>query len=392
MKTTSLYLLLLLTALMLSCKDNEPALYSFRGKVQKGPFIKGTIVTLNELNENLGQTGKTFTTNIYSDAGEFELNNVELDLGLVQLTANGYYFSENYGQITTSPITLQALVDLKNQEHVNINVLTHLEKERIEYLVSQGYTFQEASDKANYELMWFFGIMGKTDVRFENLDISQNNEYNAILLAVSIVAERKTIDVNGITFVASHTADLLSKLSFDFEKDGQIGDLDAISTLNYNAYHRGNTSKIRANIENHYMNLGDSVFIPNFEKYLSIFEQNFKNKRYVDFFYPDTASNTTNILNPARTGYRDRTYILAAAVPANSTLVVEFTGYNFRVDSLINGWELESNNSNGFVVRSTVTDEVMVMQLTLIDSGEGSIDYYENNLQTPKYRKQIRWE
>ena len=31
--------------------------FSFSGKVQKGPFVTGATITVNELNENLGQTG-----------------------------------------------------------------------------------------------------------------------------------------------------------------------------------------------------------------------------------------------------------------------------------------------------------------------------------------------
>jgi len=64
--------------MIISCENNDsPEVYNFTGKVQKGPFVTGTTITLNELNEKLGQTGRTFTSIITSDDGSFELNNIE---------------------------------------------------------------------------------------------------------------------------------------------------------------------------------------------------------------------------------------------------------------------------------------------------------------------------
>ena len=102
--------------------ENGVTNYSFSGKAQKGPFITGTTINLNELNTDLGQTGKSFTTSISTDDGSFHLNNIELSSDLVLITANGFYFSEIYGKLSSAPISLQVLADLTDKETININL------------------------------------------------------------------------------------------------------------------------------------------------------------------------------------------------------------------------------------------------------------------------------
>ena len=90
-----LLFIFLLVGSLISCEsDNESIKYSFSGKAQKGPFINGTTVTLNELNSDLVQTGRSFTSTIISDDGSFELSNIELNSSLALLTANGFFFCE----------------------------------------------------------------------------------------------------------------------------------------------------------------------------------------------------------------------------------------------------------------------------------------------------------
>lgn len=381
-----IYLIVLLSIILLSCEKDQTTLYSFSGKAQKGPFIKGTIVTVNELNQNLGQTGRSYTTSISSDIGDFELTNIESDLGLVLLTANGYFFSEKYGELSKSQITLQAISDLKENESININVLTQIIKERIVYLVSQNYGFHEARKQAKSELLTFFGVVEKEDINFDNRDISLNNDYNAFLLACSIIMENSQMSSQ-----TSAMADLISNLSFDFKEDGQINNPDLINTLYDNIYHRGYAYKIKNNIEERYSSLGDTITVPDFNKYCWIMERTIKNHLYVDFNYPDSSANYANILNPTDTIFRAKSYTVAASIPMNSTLWIKFIGSNVKIDS-INGWEIQDSNSDGFALKSKLTDELMSMKLTLSGSDKGTIEYYENNTQTPKLKKQIIWK
>ncbi|MEJ2105432.1 MAG: hypothetical protein P8X47_12800 [Ignavibacteriaceae bacterium] len=79
--------LLLSFVFMISChNENEQNPFETQpvqkkkisGFVQKGPFISGSSISINELKSDLSQTGKTFNTQILDNKGSFEINNIEL--------------------------------------------------------------------------------------------------------------------------------------------------------------------------------------------------------------------------------------------------------------------------------------------------------------------------
>ncbi|MEI7982620.1 MAG: hypothetical protein WCI71_13295 [Bacteroidota bacterium] len=278
MKAKSILFLICLVGLLNSCgkekkePDNNPKQFSFTGKVQKGPFITGTNITLNELNSNLGQTGKAFTTTITADDGSFSLNNIELNTSLCLLTANGFYFNELYGVLSPATLSLQAISDLSTNGKVNINVLTHMIKGRLETLVAGGKTFQQAKEQAQAELLNFLGVTETFNTDFDKLDISQNNEYNAVLLAFSVILQRYTNFLNEYPMLTAELTQLLANLSNDFTPDGSITNQKLIDTLIYNISCH-NLLDIRRNIEEHYANLGHLDTIPDFEKYIAVFQE-----------------------------------------------------------------------------------------------------------------------
>jgi len=170
--------------------ENPGGTFSFSGKVQKGPFVTGTTVTVNELNESLGQTGKSFTTSIASDDGSFSLNNIEMESDLALLSGNGFYFNEVIGQLSSAQITLQALADLSEGETININVLTHITKARIETLVGNGLNFFDAKRQAEGEFQDFLGVTEHFNQGFEQMSIVSESDFNAMLLAFSIILQK----------------------------------------------------------------------------------------------------------------------------------------------------------------------------------------------------------
>ena len=84
------------------------------GYVQKGPFVNGTTIQMYELNSSLDQTGNVFNTQITNNKGSFEINDVNLSSQYVQFSANGYYFNEILGEVSISPLTLNALADISD--------------------------------------------------------------------------------------------------------------------------------------------------------------------------------------------------------------------------------------------------------------------------------------
>ena len=71
---------------------NEALDGMINGVSQKGPFLEGSSVTMQELDENsFAQTGKSFKGKVINDRGDFSIENVALDHPYALLEVNGYY-------------------------------------------------------------------------------------------------------------------------------------------------------------------------------------------------------------------------------------------------------------------------------------------------------------
>lgn len=166
-KTFTLLLIAGFVCLLTSCEKQEEMTVTpiFKEKIsgyaQKGPFISGTSITIAELNNRMGQTGKMFDTQITNNEGCFELNNVELSSPYVELKATGFYFNEVSGKTSNAQITLNAIADLQDAATLNVNILSHLEKPRITYLMSLGNDFASAKTQAQKEVLPFSASLKK---------------------------------------------------------------------------------------------------------------------------------------------------------------------------------------------------------------------------------------
>jgi hypothetical protein len=69
------------------------------GVTQKGPFVTGSAVTVQELDGiTLKQTGKSFKGSIKSDKGDFAIKDIDLKSQYAILEASGYYRDEITGK------------------------------------------------------------------------------------------------------------------------------------------------------------------------------------------------------------------------------------------------------------------------------------------------------
>lgn len=70
----------------------------------------------------------------------------------VLLTADGYYFNEVDGELSTGQISLQSIVNLADNKQANINILTHLKTQRMRQLLRNNKPdFNEADAKVQKE-------------------------------------------------------------------------------------------------------------------------------------------------------------------------------------------------------------------------------------------------
>lgn len=194
-------------------EDPNQVTASIEGVVEKGPFVKGTSVTLYELNpESFAQTGKVFTGTVEGDNGGFSLGKVELDSRYVLLEASGYYWNELWGHNTDSPLSLKAVAHVNEKSKVNINIGTHITHKRILSLIESGMDFDEAKEQAESELIK--AIFGDdSGVAFENASIVNSDKLLALSIMVLKVGGEAAVTEMIADLTAGVTPELLLKLA-----------------------------------------------------------------------------------------------------------------------------------------------------------------------------------
>ena len=369
MKTKYVMLILMVFGLFLSCQDdlensekNEESVISkavFSGYVQKGPFINGSSVTISELDEYLDQTGKTYFTTISNNQGSFEKKNIELVSNYVALKADGYYFNEVSGKTSTGQITLYALVDVEDINSANVNVLTHLERARVEYLVQEGSIgFAEAKKQAQKEVMAIFSITEPT--AFELLDLTNN----ATLLAISCILQGSQS--------TGEMAELMADIITDIRPDGVIDNALKLRLMD-NAIALP-LSEIRDNMTSKYAELGINVSIPDFENCVKSFITNNMDPN-ARITYPAAGIYGVNILSDEVTSLSSLIwenenvypyYSMIADVPRGMSLRIVLKSVRYGDD--IGGW-------------------VSTCYLTYLepDKYNWQINYIDNDYTTPEF-------
>ena len=251
---------------VLDTTGNEVENASISGVSQKGPFVKGALVTAYELDggKSLLQTGRTFSGNITQDDGRFSMNNVTLKSSYVRLSANGYYRNEVTGKNSKSPITLNAVTDLSSRNTVNVNLLTHLEFGRVSRLMAESdgtLKIKTAKKQAEKEIFEAFHIDATGFGYSEDLDVFGSTDADAALLAISILLQGDRTE--------SELTELLAELSEDLS-DGKWDD-DAkrmeIADWALSKDFRGSLVNYRSNVKG----WGLSTTVPDFEKYVRDF-------------------------------------------------------------------------------------------------------------------------
>ncbi len=228
--------------------------------MQKGPFVQGTEIIVRELDDRFVPTGRTFTGRIDDNTGRFTVRGT-LNYPYVELSANGFYFNEVSGSLSAATLSLLALADLRDSTTVNVNLLTHLEYGRVLALIDSGLDFRAAKAQAQAEVLAMFNLADDTIANSEKLDIAQDGNGNAILLAVSVLVQSNKSE--------AQLTELLSSLSNDLAADGVLNSSTSRQTLlDAVEYVKPQRAAIRANIVNRYASLGVDTTVPPFEEYL----------------------------------------------------------------------------------------------------------------------------
>lgn len=234
----SVILLALLLCLLACKKDGADTgtgtkTYSIKGKIEKGPFVKGSKVTVRELTKDLAPTGSTFNTVITDDEGAFVLNNIELQSTFIEVSADGYFYNEVSGDLSTAPITLTGLADLSDGSNVNVNTLTHITRERtLQLIEKQQLTLSQATEKAQEEFLSVFGLRDVGAQSFNSYTITAGTPQAAAQIVISSILLKDRSEAQFAEYVYS--------LASQFKVNGTVDEptkqalWEASINLNYN--------------------------------------------------------------------------------------------------------------------------------------------------------------
>ena len=167
--------------------DQTPEAIKICGYAQKGQLVKGSQVTAFALDQNMVATGSSYPANISDCLGSFSLD-INTESPFLELRAEGYYFNEITGEVSESPIYLEAIAPAISAS-VNINLFTTIIKPRVKHLISSGKSYPESVAQAQEELLSMMGLeLGGVD--FTEIDITQSRELDALLLAYACIAQQ----------------------------------------------------------------------------------------------------------------------------------------------------------------------------------------------------------
>lgn len=401
--------------LLAACKDNEESMPSTKplektinGYVQKGPFVIGSSVTIYDLTPDFIATGKSYNCQIVDNKGTFKIDNIALSSNYVKLMADGFYFNEVSGSQSAAPIKLYALVDVSDTNKINVNVLTHLEKPRVEVLLSQGKSFAEAKSQAQREVLAVFNINKASLCSSEKLSLTQVGENNSILLAVSSILQGFRTE--------SQLTELLNSISEDLKTDGVLSN----ATLGESLYSQAlylDTTQIKSNIVKLYNDMGTNIIVPSFGTYLTNFIANTKYaNRNLAITYPSQGLYGPNLLSLTDSVYTFSTtqyQSLNAHLPKPILLKVKITSlgdsvYDSGRDTVPPYYKLVYPNwyyVMGSSINWTITDFDPIahtqtytanlsdadcdLRITL-ERGRYLIEYFENNSSSVTRRKYIK--
>ena len=262
--------------------DSPPAeKRTLSGIVQKGPFLKGSRVSLQELDaEFLLPMEAKFDGEVLDDDGSYSIDVEGLHSPFALLKAEGYFRDELTGECTKSPIALYALTDFSERDSANVNLLTHLEYKRALYLiVKDNLSFEDAKQWAECEVFAAFAIKGDFALA-EDLDIFGGRDEDAALLALNILVSGALDDDDGGSFVIKNPKDnndeesklsrRISSIADDIEKDGEWNDRKTVVKIADWAADQslqGGLDSIRENIAAWKL----AKKVPEFEKYVNGF-------------------------------------------------------------------------------------------------------------------------
>lgn len=260
LKTLVVVIVLSVMGILQSCSNHDdldnyvPTAFNVAGKVEKGPFVRGTSIQMQPLDADLDETGQSYTSSITDNEGTFSFGSKTLQSPYVKLSASGYYFNEVTGRLSSGTLALNAIANLEDAQTVNVNILSHLKYQRVLRLVDkQGMSFKEANKQAQQEVLAAFGLQKYAQTDVNRFSITAGTDEAAALIAVSSLVQYDRTE--------AQVTEYLSVLSEDFANNGSFSD-EIKQQIRKDMFGlEGLLSSIADNIESRYEELGKNVLV-----------------------------------------------------------------------------------------------------------------------------------
>lgn len=223
-------------------------------------MIRGSHVDMRTLDEYMTPTGSFYSATIDNNLGDFNYGALKINSPYAQLTADGYFFNEIDGELSEGTIKLDAIVDLKDNSTINVNVLTHLKSKRIHHLITtKGMTFKEANAQAQKELLTQFGLQQYASKDASQFSLTSGNDASGALIAISslVLTDRSDAEI----------VEYLSILSNEFGKEGAFSQETKKRIQSGKNYLNARLDRISENIKSRYKELGLEVKVKDLAYY-----------------------------------------------------------------------------------------------------------------------------
>ena len=296
---------ILLTFIIVACGDNSSNATEesekttnriISGVAQIGPFEKGSIVTVYELDDDLQTTGTNYEAEIENDWSEYSVNTEKIKSPYALIKAEGYYRNNITGDRAKDKATLYALTELRNNKKANINILTHLSHKRAIYLATQNnMPVAKAKKQAEKEVLKSFGIDEDFD-NAENMGIIGKDNQSMALFVISTMMQTDIADES--------INERLTNYAKDIEKDGVWDNQDFITHVAdwaYSIYYYSTFGAIK-----------DAVVKWNKSVVFSIFEKHVNNFWHLHYGLGVCTDDRKNevLKNELRTSYYNDKYFI----------------------------------------------------------------------------------
>jgi len=211
------------------------------GYAQKGPLVRGSGVTLNELNAvNLQPNGKSYAFEIKDDSGKFSPAGITFSSALIESTALGYYYDESKASKSNSMVYLRGLSNLATNadKAVNVNLLTSFTKDRIKKLATATppMGFALARVQAERELLAALFIYNRADI-FSGLkvnNVTESANFMELNLGSARASDQILSAISGlVTAMQTSGADLnyfINQVETDLADDGLLNNSPGFTT------------------------------------------------------------------------------------------------------------------------------------------------------------------